>query len=53
MNIVFICFSRGAKEQTVKEQEDLQLLNQNNNNNNHNFLPAKPKVNRVAGLAKK
>ncbi|XP_021920113.1 uncharacterized protein LOC110830044 [Zootermopsis nevadensis] len=43
----------GAKEQTVKEQEDLQLLNQNNNNNNHNFLPAKPKVNRVAGLAKK
>jgi hypothetical protein len=52
VNVVFACFSRGAKEQTVKEQEDLQLLNQNNNNNHH-FLPAKPKVNRVAGLVKK
>jgi hypothetical protein len=50
----------------VKEEGDLQLLNQNNNinnnnnnnnNNNHHhhhyFLPAKPKVSRVAGAVKK
>jgi hypothetical protein len=41
---------RGAKEQTVKEQKDLQVLNQNNNNH---LLPAKPKINRIAGLVKK
>jgi hypothetical protein len=46
---------RGAKEQTVKEQtakeqKDLQVLNQTNNNH---ILPAKPKINRIAGLVKK
>ncbi|PSN35611.1 hypothetical protein C0J52_24479 [Blattella germanica] len=40
----------GAKEQTVKEQKDTQLLNQNNNNH---LLPAKPKINRIASLVKK
>jgi hypothetical protein len=45
---LFAC--RGAKEQTVKEQKDL-VLNQNNNNNH--LLPSKPKISRIAGLVKK
>ncbi|PNF23412.1 hypothetical protein B7P43_G10600 [Cryptotermes secundus] len=40
----------GAKEQTVKEQKDLQVLNQNNNNH---LLPSKPKISRIGGLVKK
>lgn len=38
----------GAKEQSVKEQQEVQLLNQNNN-----LLSPKPKLNRIAGLVKK
>jgi hypothetical protein len=40
----------GAKERTVKEHKDVQLFSQNNNNH---LLPAKPKINRIAGLVKK
>jgi hypothetical protein len=47
-DILFAC--RGAKEQTVKEQKDSQVLNQNNNNH---LLPSKPKISRIAGLVKK
>jgi hypothetical protein len=43
-------YYRGAKEQTVKEHKDMQLLSQSNNNH---LLPAKPKISRIAGLVKK
>ncbi|KAJ4436311.1 hypothetical protein ANN_18942 [Periplaneta americana] len=38
----------GAKEQTVKEQKDL-----NQSNNNHLLPPTKPKITRIASLVKK
>ncbi|XP_067007147.2 schwannomin-interacting protein 1 homolog isoform X2 [Anabrus simplex] len=38
-----------AKEQTVKEQQDVHLLNQNNNL----MTSSKPKINRIASLVKK
>nr|CAD7256410.1 unnamed protein product [Timema shepardi] len=46
-------FSRkeGAKEQSVKEQQDVHSIGQNNNN--HLIASSKPKINRIASLVKK
>nr|CAD7405993.1 unnamed protein product [Timema cristinae] len=40
----------GAKEQSVKEQQDVHSIGQNNN---HLIASSKPKINRIASLVKK
>nr|CAD7395549.1 unnamed protein product [Timema poppensis] len=41
---------QGAKEQSVKEQQDVHSIGQNNN---HLIASSKPKINRIASLVKK